>query len=124
MSSSVAAEFAADSRESFLSAHAADLYDELTEGCTRPLRLEELVSAAAVAVPGLVPTDDEMDAERGRALADKLGVERAQGLLISEILAVPRSGRHLVESLLRPTSLALERLDEFRANGSSDRASI
>jgi (3,5-dihydroxyphenyl)acetyl-CoA 1,2-dioxygenase len=98
----------------------AELYDELTGGATKSLRLEALVYEAAQRVPGLVPTRAEMDLERGRKLADKQGVELAQGLLVAEILASPRSGRHLVEAMLRPTTEALERLDRFRATGVAD----
>ena len=96
------------------------LYDELTDRCTRPVRLEELVYEAAERVPGLVPTRAEMEPERARKLADKEGLELAQGLLIAEFLRVPRTGRHLVESMLHPTQLALDHLDELRANGTVD----
>ena len=103
------------------------LYDELTDGCTKPVRLEELVYEAAERVPGLVPTRAEMEPERARKLADKEGLELAQGLLIAEFLANPRTGRHLVESMLRPTQMALEHLDELRstrnASTSATRAS-
>ena len=96
------------------------LYDELTDRCTRSVRLEELVYEAAERVPGLAPTRAEMEPERARRLADKEGLELAQGLLIAEFLHVPRTGRHLVESMLRPTQLALEHLDELRADGTVD----
>ena len=96
------------------------LYDELTDKCTRPVRLDELVYEAAERVPGLVPTRAEMEPERARKLADKEGLELAQGLLIAEFLQVPRTGRHLVESMLHPTQLALDHLDELRANGTVD----
>ena len=96
------------------------LYDELTDDCTRPVRLEELVYEAAERVPGLVPTRAEIDVERTRKLADKEGLELAQGLLLAEMLAIPRTGLHLVESMLYPTELALERLDELRATGTVD----
>jgi (3,5-dihydroxyphenyl)acetyl-CoA 1,2-dioxygenase len=96
------------------------LYDELTDRCTRPVRLEELVYEAAERVPGLVPTRAEMEPERARKLADKEGLELAQGLLIAEFLQVPRIGRHLVESMLHPTQLALDHLDELRTNGTVD----
>ena len=78
------------------------LYDELTDRCTRPVRLEDLVYDAAEQVPGLAPTRAEMEPERARKLADKEGLELAQGLLLAEILEVPRTGRHLVESMLAP----------------------
>ena len=99
---------------------AEQLYDELTDGCTRPVRLEDLVYEAAERVPGLVPTRAEMDVERTRKLAEKERLELAQGLLLAEILQVPRTGLHLVESMLHPTALAFEHLDELRANGSVD----
>ena len=37
------------------------LYDELTDDCTRPVRLEDLVYEAAERVPGLVPTRAEIE---------------------------------------------------------------
>ena len=98
----------------------ARLYDELTDGATRALRLDDLLYAAADRVPGLVPTRADMDAERERPLAEKHGVELAQGLLLSEFLALPERGRHLLDAMLEPTPLALERLDEFRTNGFVD----
>lgn len=107
-------------REEFLRAHAAELYDALTDHCARPLRVEELVYAAASAVPGLAPTRAEMDAERGRMLADKEGIEFAQGLLVAHVLALPRAGRHLVTAMLRPVPEAFEHLGELRATGGAD----
>ena len=97
-----------------------ELYDALTDRCTRAVRLEELLYEAADRVPGLVPTRAEIEQERTRKLADKQRVELAQGLLLAEILAIPRTGRHLVESMLHPTQLALERLDELRSTGTVD----
>jgi thioesterase DpgC len=96
------------------------LYDELTDRCTRPVRLEELVYDAAERVPGLVPTRAEMEVERTRKLADKQGLELAQGLLLAEILQVPRTGRHLIESMLYPTALAHEHLEELQRTGTVD----
>ena len=76
--------------------------------------------AAAERFPGLVPTRDEVAVERERKLPDKQGIEIAQGLFLSYVLASPRCGAHLVWSMLRPTEAALERLDEFRATGVAD----
>ena len=61
-----------------------------------------------------------MESERRLPLADKRGLELAQGLLIEHVLALPEPGRHLVESMLAPTPEALERADEFRAAGFAD----
>jgi thioesterase DpgC len=107
-------------RDRFLGAHAAAFYDKLTSGCTRHLRLEELLAAAASAVPGLVPSAADLAAESARALPDKEGIEFAQGLLAAHVLALPRAGRHLAESMLRPTAQALELLPELRAAGQAD----
>jgi len=109
-----------DSRDAFLRAHAAGVYDALTDRCTRPLRVEELVYEAAAAFPGLVPTPADMAAERGRMLADKHGIEFAQGLLVGHVLALPRAGRHLIGAMLRPVPEAFEHLGELRATGAVD----
>jgi thioesterase DpgC len=106
-----------DARQSFLRVHAVALYDALTSDCTRALRLEELLTEAAAAVPGLVPTAAELDAEQTRALPDKAGIEFAQGLFAAHVLGQPRTGRHLIDSMLRPTVQASERLPELRATG-------
>jgi thioesterase DpgC len=107
-------------RERFLRAHAEELYEELTDGLTRSIRLEQLVYDAAERVPGLTPTVGEMDAERSRRLSEKQGLELSQGLLISAVLSSPRTGAHLVRSMLEPTPEALERIDDFRATGTAD----
>ncbi len=107
-------------RDSFLRWHAAELYDAVTGGCSRSLRLDEFVYEAAVRVPGLVPTSAEMDAERTRMLPDKEGVELAQGLLVAHVLALPQAGRHLIGAMLRPTPQAFERLGELRDRGTVD----
>jgi enoyl-CoA hydratase/carnithine racemase len=98
----------------------AGLYDELTDARTRSVRLDELVYAAAERVPGLVPARAELDAERERPLAEKHGIERAQGLLLAEFLALPEQGSHLLSAMLEPTPLALTRLDELRRTGTVD----
>jgi thioesterase DpgC len=98
----------------------SDLYDELTDGMSKSLRLEELLYAAAELRPGLVPTPYELDAERERPLVDKERIELAQGELLAQILALPEQGRHLVEAMLEPTPQALGLLDEFRATGVAD----
>jgi thioesterase DpgC len=98
---------------------ATDVYDELTADCTQPLRLEQLVHDA----PHL-PAEEELEAERARPLAEKRGLELAQGAFLAEVLADPRTGRHLVESMLRPTDEALARVDEFRATGTADLGTV
>ena len=107
-------------RAQFLRAHADAVYAALTDDLQRAVRDEELVYAAAERFPGLVPTREQMAVERTKALPDKEGIELAQGVFLSFMLASPRCGPHLVWSMLRPTEAALARLDEFRATGVAD----
>jgi thioesterase DpgC len=107
-------------RDGFLRVHADALYDALTGGCTRSLRLTELLTAAAARVPGLVPAAADLAAERGRPLPEKEGIEFAQGLLVGHLLARPRAGRHLIGAMLRPVPEAIDRLGEFHAAGTVD----
>jgi len=107
-------------RASFLRGHAEEVYSALTGNLTRAVRVEELLYDAAERFPGLVPTRATVDAELQRKLADKEGVEIAQGLLVSHVLASRRCGLHLVHAMLRPTPEALERLEDFRSSGVAD----
>lgn len=107
-------------REGFLRRHATELYEVITRRRSRFLRLEEILTASAARVPGLVPTGKEMDAERARKLPDKDGVEFAQGLLFGHLLALPGQGRHLLSAMLRPRREAAELLPELRATGTLD----
>ena len=78
------------------------IYDELTEGRTIRLRVEELLERAAAAHPDLVPGPDQIAAERGRELRDQDGIELAQGQLLAAWLADPGIGTHLIESCSGP----------------------
>src|ERR1700681_2623711 len=55
-------ETARDSRKRFLRQHVEALYDALTDGRRRHVRVEELVLAAADVVPGLAPSRQELAA--------------------------------------------------------------
>jgi thioesterase DpgC len=96
------------------------IYAELTDGYRRFVRAEELVYRAAERFPGLAPTREEVALDASRPLKAKRQVERAQGALISRVLAQPRAGAHLVHAMLRPTDAARERLDAFRRDGVLD----
>jgi (3,5-dihydroxyphenyl)acetyl-CoA 1,2-dioxygenase len=96
------------------------LYDELTEGRTLPLRVENLLERAAVAHPGVVPGPAEVAAERDREIGDQLGVELAQGELLAAWLGDPGVGTHLIESMLRPKPGSVELLDTYTSEGRVD----
>jgi enoyl-CoA hydratase/carnithine racemase len=110
----------AAARISFLKSHAIELYDDLTDNRSRPVRVEDLVYAAAERVPGLAPSRQAMEAERARPLAAKRGLELAQGLLVEHMLADPGTGRHLVESMLVPKPEAVDLIDSFSHTGAVD----
>jgi (3,5-dihydroxyphenyl)acetyl-CoA 1,2-dioxygenase len=99
--------------------HAA-LYDELTDGRTLRPRVEELLDRAAATHPGVVPSPDEIAAERARELRDQEGIELAQGRLLAAWLADPGIGTHLVESMLRPKAESVGLLSAYRSEGRID----
>ena len=75
-----------------LSDNVESIYDELTDGCTRALRISELVYAAAERYPDLLPSRAAIDAERELLQKDKQGLEIEQGFFFAHVLAHPRSG--------------------------------
>jgi (3,5-dihydroxyphenyl)acetyl-CoA 1,2-dioxygenase len=110
----------ASERADFLRRKADVVYSELTDGLREAVRVEELVFRAADRFPGLVPTRDEIAAERQLPQARKRGAEIDQGVFLSHVLARPRAGLHLVHAMLRPRPGSLELLDEFRRAGEVD----
>jgi (3,5-dihydroxyphenyl)acetyl-CoA 1,2-dioxygenase len=107
-------------RERFLAAHAPALYDELTRQRTRFVRLEELVFAAAAAVPGLTPTAAQVAAESDLLQRDKDGVEIDQGLFLAHVLGSEAAGRHLCHAMLLPRASTADFLKELDSKGSVD----
>lgn len=110
----------ASERADFLRRKAEVVYSEVTDGLREAVRVEELVFRAADRFPGLVPTRDEIAAERQLPQARKRGAEIDQGVFLSHVLARPRAGLHLVHAMLRPRPGSLELLDEFRRAGEVD----
>ncbi|WP_053645806.1 (3,5-dihydroxyphenyl)acetyl-CoA 1,2-dioxygenase DpgC [Streptomyces sp. XY431] len=111
-------------RARFLDAHADAVYDHLTARRTVDLRLAELVTVAATAYPGLVPTTEQLAAERSRPQAAKEGHEIDQGIFLSRVLASPTAGRHLLDTMLLPTPRALRLLPDFERTGTADLGSV
>ena len=107
-------------RYTFLRRHARTLYDRLTDGRRKFVRVERLVYDAAAAVPGLAPTRAEVDAESELRQADKAGVEIDQGILCNQFLADPDCGRHLCHAMLLPREESTEALAKFRRDGRLD----
>jgi thioesterase DpgC len=107
-------------RERRMRAGVEAIYDELTDGRTRTLRMAELVYAAAERHPDLLPTRAAIDAERELLQKDKQGLEIDQGVFLAHVLAHPRCGPHLVHAMAQPRAEALDRIDELRRTGSVD----
>ena len=107
-------------RSAFLDAHVDAVYDELTGGRTRALRLAPLCEAAAAAFPGLLPTEAQSAAERALAQSAKEGHEVDLGMFLSSVLGSPAAGRHLIASMRRPTERAVDLLPEFTRTGRLD----
>jgi thioesterase DpgC len=104
-------------RERFLGAHAKRVYRALTRDCTEFVRVEQLCYNAAVLIPGLTPTREQVAAESALAQRDKLGFEIDQGIFLAHVLAHPVAGAHLCHAMLLPRPEALERLPRFRETG-------
>jgi thioesterase DpgC len=107
-------------RERFLAVHVSALYDELTHQRSRFIRLEDLVFAAAAAVPGLTPTAAQVAAEAECLQGDKDGVEIDQGIFLAHVLADEAAGRHLCHAMLLPRAETAEHLRRFAAAGCVD----
>ncbi|MEU2339192.1 (3,5-dihydroxyphenyl)acetyl-CoA 1,2-dioxygenase DpgC [Streptomyces sp. NPDC013172] len=108
----------------FLDAHVDAVYAELTDHGTRHLRLAELVESAAIRFPGLVPSREQLAAERSRPQAAKEGHEIDQGIFFHRVLGSHSSGRHLLDAMLRPTPRALDLLPGFTETGQADLGSV
>jgi thioesterase DpgC len=111
-------------REGFLGRHAPALYDRLTAGRARLLRLPELAYAAAEAFPGLVPTRPEVAREREHPQMHQDGLQIDQGILLAHCFADPERGLHLLHAMGQPTAAAQERLPSFRATGRAELPSM
>ncbi|GAA2975194.1 enoyl-CoA hydratase/isomerase family protein [Streptomyces enissocaesilis] len=107
-------------RHAFLKAHAGHVYDELTDGRKRQVRLDELAFSAAENYPGLVPTRAQVAADRLLPQAAKSSGEVDQGVLFAHLLNRRDTGEHLMQSMLAPTPRALDLLPEFRRTGHLD----
>jgi thioesterase DpgC len=113
-------ETARKTRMQFLRDHAESLYGVLTARGSQHVRIEQLVIAAAEAVPGLVPGKQALATEDGRLQRNRSGVEIDQGLFAAAVLASQGAGRHLCHSMLLPRPESLDLLDRFRRDGVID----
>jgi len=110
----------ADAVWRFFRRHAVPMYRELTREGARSIRVDALLWEAAARWPDILPAQAELAAENDRMQADKDGLEIHQGLFVSQIMANPQAGHHLIRSMLRPRTESLELLPQFVATGYAD----
>jgi (3,5-dihydroxyphenyl)acetyl-CoA 1,2-dioxygenase len=111
---------AREARAMFMRSHARTLYDRLTDGRRKFVRIERLVYEAANVVPGLVPTRAEIAAESDLRQSEKEGLEVDQGILFNQFLADPACGLHLCHTMLLPREESAEALAKFLRDGRLD----
>jgi enoyl-CoA hydratase/carnithine racemase len=114
----------ADAVWCFFRVYRKPIYDALTVGRKRALRLEELAWAGAELLPGILPTQAELAEESRRMQMDKDGLEIHQGLFFGQLLSDREIGLHLCAAMLLPTAAALARLEEFQSRGSLDLGAV
>jgi thioesterase DpgC len=107
-------------REDFLNRHADAVYRKLTKNLSNFPRVDDLVYDAAKLVPGLTPTRKQVEAENTLMQSEKDGIEVDQGIFLAQVLAVPATGMHLCDAMLRPKQESLELGGEFIKSGMVD----
>ena len=108
---------AREARFAFLRCHARTLYEKLTDGRRKFVRIERLVYEAAALVPGLAPMRAQVEAEATLRQSEKDGVEIDQGILCNQFLADPECGLHLCHAMLLPREESAEALAKFQRDG-------
>jgi len=96
---------------------AMELYDQLTDGRTRFVRVDELCRRAGELRPDLVASAAELADEAGRMQGDKLGVERRTAAFVAGVLGDAEAGLHLCHAMLLPHPATAARLAEYEATG-------
>lgn len=94
-----------------------DMYDMLTAGHSRFLRLDELCRSAAESFPGVLPSKAQLEAEARLAQRDKKGLEKQQAAFLAEILGDPAAGAHLCHAMLLPRAESMQSFAEYDKAG-------
>ena len=108
----------------FFRAYRAPIYDTLTGGRKRALRVEELAWAGANLLPGILPTQAELAYESASLQMDKDGLEIHQGLFFGQLLSDRGIGLHLCTAMLLPSAAALAHLAQFQRTGTLDLGAV
>jgi (3,5-dihydroxyphenyl)acetyl-CoA 1,2-dioxygenase len=100
--------------------NAVSIYEQLTEGHNRFVRVDELCRLTGEKHPKSLPNQAELGAEAQLALRDKKGLEKAQGEFLAQILADPVAGTHLCHAMLLRREDSREKFAEFDRRGALD----
>jgi (3,5-dihydroxyphenyl)acetyl-CoA 1,2-dioxygenase len=111
-------------REAFLRHHVRSVYDALTDGRRRFVRVEDLVAKAADVVPGLVPSAATLAAEDALVQGDKDGHEIDHGIFVAHVLADADCGRHLCHAMLLPHPDSAPLVEAFARTGRLDLGTV
>jgi (3,5-dihydroxyphenyl)acetyl-CoA 1,2-dioxygenase len=94
-----------------------EIYDLLTAGRSRYLRIDELCRRAAEAFPGALPSKEDLEGEARLAQRDKKGLEKKQAAFLAEILGDAAAGAHLCHAMLLPRAQSMQSLAEYDKAG-------
>jgi enoyl-CoA hydratase/carnithine racemase len=97
--------------------NALAIYEELTAGRSRFIRIDELCRLTGQAHAKSLPTEEDLKAEAGVAQRDKKGLEKAQGEFLAQILGDPVAGTHLCHAMLLRREDSREKFAEFDRRG-------
>jgi len=97
--------------------NALSIYEELTAGRTRFIRVDELCRLTGERHPKSLPAEEALKAEAQLALRDKQGLEKAQGEFLAQILSDPAAGTHLCHAMLLRREDSREKFAEFDRRG-------
>lgn len=100
-------------RQAFCQLHIQALAQKLFEAQKDYCTMGALALAAAELVPGLLPTQQQLDDEAGQRQADKEGCEVSQGIFFAALFADGEFGSELIERMRWPTHQGVELLAKF-----------
>lgn len=104
-------------RSRFVAKHGKAIYSNLTSNFSRHIRVEELIFQIAEVYAGLAPTREEIEVDSKVSLPQKEGHELSQGMIIGELIAIPKVGKHLMATMRLPKQASLELLKTFKNSG-------
>jgi thioesterase DpgC len=107
-------------RDAYYTANIEAIYDDLTDDHRESLRVSELVYRAAEALPALLPSRDDIAAERRCLQRDKQGLEIDQGVFVAHVLANRSTAFHLMHTMSQPRPEALVGLTHLEREGRID----